>query len=384
MSSYVITNGIIYTPQGVIEQGFIEINDDKIVAVQEGQYVGDLETVDAKGKHVLPGFIDIHIHGGYGEDAMDASYEGLQHLTEQLLSEGTTSFLATTMTQSDEAIEHALANIADFYKQQEKGKGAEIVGIHLEGPFISEHKVGAQNPKFVQRPSVEKIQHFQQVAQDLIKIITIAPEVSGATEVIQALSDDIIFSMGHTVATFDEANDAVAQGAKHITHLYNAGSGFEHRNPGIFGSAWTNDHIHTEIIGDGVHSHPAAVNIAYKQKGNERMYLITDAMRAKGMPEGEYDLGGQNVIVKDNEAHLATGSLAGSILRMNDGLNNLVQFTGAPLGELWRVTSLNQAQALGIDDTKGSIENGKDADIVIVDDNIQVEKTIKAGTVHQF
>ncbi|MCM3518038.1 N-acetylglucosamine-6-phosphate deacetylase [Staphylococcus xylosus] len=384
MTKYVIANGRIYTENETIEQGYILIENGKIIQIAEGEYQGDLTTIDVKGQHVLPGFIDIHMHGGYGEDAMDGSFEGLKHLSESLLSEGTTSFLATTMTQSDENIIKALKNIVDYQEQQDSLNAASIVGIHLEGPFISEYKVGAQNPAYVQRPSVEKVQQFQEIANNQIKVMTFAPEVEGADETLSTLHDQINFSIGHTVATFDEVNEAVAQGAKHVTHLYNAGTPFEHRNPGLSGAAWLNDDLSTESIVDGIHSHPASVKIAYKQKGNKRFFLITDAMRAKGMPDGEYDLGGQNVVVKGSEARLASGALAGSILKMNEGLKNLIAYTGASLDDLWRVTSLNQAIALKIEGDKGSIAIGKDADIVVVDDDIQVLTTIKSGKVHNF
>ncbi|MEB7690716.1 N-acetylglucosamine-6-phosphate deacetylase [Staphylococcus equorum] len=384
MAEYVIENGRIYTEEEIIERGYIIVKNDKITDVGKGDYEGALTTYDAQGQHVLPGFIDIHMHGGYGEDAMDASYDGLKHLAESLLSEGTTSFLATTMTQSDENITKALENIIEYQKQQNVLKAADIVGIHLEGPFISEHKVGAQNPAYVQRSSIEKVQQFQKTANNQIKVITFAPEVEGAHETLEALHDQIRFSIGHTVATFDETNEAVARGAKHVTHLYNAGTPFEHREPGVFGAAWTNDSLSTELIVDGIHSHPTAIQIAYKQKGNTRFFLITDAMRAKGMPDGEYDLGGQNVIVKGSEARLASGALAGSILKMNEGLKNLIQYTGDSLDNLWRVTSLNQAIALNIESQKGSLKVGKDADIVIVDDEITVQTTIKAGEIHKF
>ncbi|MGW7806135.1 N-acetylglucosamine-6-phosphate deacetylase [Staphylococcus xylosus] len=384
MTKYIIANGRIYTENETIEQGYILIENGKIIQIAEGEYQGDLTTIDVKGQHVLPGFIDIHMHGGYGEDAMDGSFEGLKHLSESLLSEGTTSFLATTMTQSDENIIKALKNIVDYQEQQDSLNAASIVGIHLEGPFISEYKVGAQNPAYVQRPSVEKVQQFQEIANNQIKVMTFAPEVEGADETLSTLHDQINFSIGHTVATFDEVNEAVAQGAKHVTHLYNAGTPFEHRNPGLSGAAWLNDDLSTESIVDGIHSHPASVKIAYKQKGNKRFFLITDAMRAKGMPDGEYDLGGQNVVVKGSEARLASGALAGSILKMNEGLKNLIAYTGASLDDLWRVTSLNQAIALKIEGDKGSIAIGKDADIVVVDDDIQVLTTIKSGKVHNF
>ncbi|MGW7898461.1 N-acetylglucosamine-6-phosphate deacetylase [Staphylococcus shinii] len=384
MSKYVIANGRIYTENETIAQGYIIIDNGKIAQIGTGEYQGELTTIDLKGQHVLPGFIDIHMHGGYGEDAMDASFEGLKHLSESLLSEGTTSFLATTMTQSDENIIKALKNIVNYQGQQDNLNAASIVGIHLEGPFISEHKVGAQNPAYVQRPSVAKIHQFQEIANDQIKVMTFAPEVEGASETLAALHNQINFSIGHTVATFDEVNEAVAHGAKHVTHLYNAGTAFEHRNPGLSGAAWVNDKLSTESIVDGIHSHPASIKIAYKQKGNKRFFLITDAMRAKGMPDGEYDLGGQNVKVKGSEARLASGALAGSILKMNEGLKNLIKFTGASLDDLWRVTSLNQAIALNIEDNKGSIAVGKDADIVVVDDDMQVLTTIKSGEVHNF
>lgn len=384
MVEYVIENGRIYTETETIDCGYIIIKSGKIAGLGIGTYEGDLQTIDAQGHHILPGFIDIHMHGGYGEDAMDASMTGLKHLSESLLSEGTTSYLATTMTQSDENITKALKNIATYQTQQDTKNTAEIVGIHLEGPFISEHKVGAQNPGYVQRPSVEKLKYFQNIANNHIKVVTFAPEVDGAKETLATFKDQIIFSIGHTVATFDESNEAVENGAKHVTHLYNAGTPFEHREPGLFGAAWVNEKLNTEVIVDGIHSHPAAVNIAYKQKGNEHFYLITDAMRAKGMPDGEYDLGGQNVIVRGSEARLASGALAGSILKMNTGLHNLIKITGDTLDNLWRVTSLNQAIALNIDDKKGSLKTGKDADIVIVNDDIEVQTTIKNGEIHHF
>ncbi|WP_251518931.1 MULTISPECIES: N-acetylglucosamine-6-phosphate deacetylase [Staphylococcus] len=384
MSKYVLINGCIYTEREKIDKGYVIIKNGKIAGLGNGNYEGELETYDMKGRHILPGFIDMHIHGGYGEDAMDGSFDGLKHLSESLLSEGTTSYVPTTMTQSEQNIKAALKNIADYQSQQDRYQAAEVVGVHLEGPFISEHKVGAQNPKYVQRPTVEKLQQFQESANNQIKVITFAPEVKGALALLQSFKDKIRFSIGHSVATFEETNKAAQNGARHVTHLYNAATPFEHRKPGVFGAAWTNDDLHTEIIVDGVHSHPAAVKIAYKQKGNSRFFLITDAMRAKGMPEGEYDLGGQNVIVKGTEARLESGALAGSILKMNDGLNNLINYTGDSLENLWRVTSLNQAKALKIDDRKGSLKVGNDADIVVLDNDINVQLTIKSGKMHHF
>lgn len=377
---YVIKSKNIFTEEGIVD-GYIVINNKKIEAIQTGLYSGEDSVYDYHEAYIMPGFIDIHIHGGYGEDAMDASFEGLKHLSKSLLSEGTTSFLPTTMTQSNENITQALQNIKNVH--DDEYEGAEILGVHLEGPFISEEKIGAQNPKYVQQPNVEQLKTFQEQSGDLIKIITFAPEKEGAKEMIESFPE-IIFSIGHSAATYEQAEQAVVSGARHITHLYNGSSGFQHREPGVVGMALTNDAIHTEVIVDGLHAHPASVKLAIIAKGNEKFYLITDAMRAKGKPDGVYDLGGQAVTVKDGEARISSGALAGSVLKMNHGLKHLVEYSGKDLNELWRVTSLNQAIALKVDNNKGSIKEGKDADIVILDKNLEVMSTIKSGKRYEF
>lgn len=377
---YVIKSKNIFTEEGIVD-GYIIINNNKIENVQSGSYSGGDSVYDYQNAYILPGFIDIHIHGGYGEDAMDASFEGLKHLSKSLLSEGTTSFLPTTMTQSNENIIQALQNIKNVHNDEYEG--SEILGVHLEGPFISEEKIGAQNPKYVQQPNVEQLKTFQEQSGNLIKIITFAPEKEGAKEMIESFPE-IIFSIGHSAATYEQAEQAVANGARHITHLYNGSSGFQHRKPGVVGMALTNDNIHTELIVDGLHAHPASVKLAITAKGNEKFYLITDAMRAKGKPDGVYDLGGQAVIVKDGEARISSGALAGSVLKMNHGLKQLLEYSGKDLSELWRVTSLNQAIALNIDNNKGSIKEEKDADIVILDENFEVISTIKSGKRYEF
>ncbi|TDM40346.1 N-acetylglucosamine-6-phosphate deacetylase [Macrococcoides goetzii] len=375
MMRYVIKSTNIFTEEGIVD-GFVVINNNKIETVQPGIYSGEDNVYDYQNAYIMPGFIDIHIHGGYGEDAMDASFEGLKHLSKSLLSEGTTSFLPTTMTQSNENIVKALQNIKNVYKSDYEG--AEILGIHLEGPFISEEKIGAQNPKYVQQPNVQQLKTFQEQSGNLIKVITFAPEKEGAKAMMESFPE-IIFSIGHSAATYEQAEQAVMDGARHITHLYNGSSGFLHREPGVVGMALTNDDVHTELIVDGLHAHPASVKLAITAKGNEKFYLITDAMRAKGKPDGVYDLGGQAVTVKDGEARISSGALAGSVLRMNHGLKHLLEYSGRDLSELWRVTSLNQAIALKVEDSKGSIKEGKDADIVILDKHFEVISTIKSG-----
>lgn len=370
----VIENVIVYQLNKAVK-GYVVIDEEYISEVGEGDYNGDISArIDGKGQHLLPGFIDIHIHGGYGQDAMDADEEALRLLSDGLMSEGTTSFLATTMTEDLERVAKAMTAAAQFSNSH----GAEIIGIHMEGPFISADKVGAQNPKYVKVPTVEQIKHLQQQADGLIKIITMAPEVEGAMEVIEALGEEMIISLGHTTADYDKMNEAAEHGARHITHLYNAATGFSHREPGAFAAAWLNDKFSVECIVDGIHSHPAAVLLAYRLKGIGQMMLITDSMRAKGMPDGEYELGGQPVFKTGERAVLGDGTLAGSVLTMNGALRNFMQFTGVPLEEAWRVTSYNQAAALGMDD-RGVIEKGKYADLVLVDQEINVLMTVKKG-----
>lgn len=371
----VINNVKIYTEDGVIDKGYVVIEQQRIAEVSHGYYNGTChDVIDGKGGILLPGFIDIHIHGGYGADVMDADMGALTTLAEGLLTEGTTSFLATTMTEDLTRVKNALETASRY-----EGPGAEIIGIHLEGPFISEHKVGAQNPEYVIHPTTVLIDELQQAARGKIKIMTIAPEVDGAMDVITAKHDDIIFSIGHTVATYDEMNTAVAAGAKHITHLYNAATPFNHRNPGAFGAAWVNDDLKTECIVDGIHSHQASVKIAYRLKGRDRFMIITDAMRAKGMPDGDYELGGQAVVKQHDKAVLADGTLAGSILKMNEALRNFMAYTGETLDNAWRVVSYNQAAALGLSDEIGSIKQGKYADLVLVDEELNVLTAVKKG-----
>lgn len=277
MSELIIYNGKVYTEDGKIDNGYIHVKDGQIVAIGEvndkaaidNDTTNKIQVIDAKGHHVLPGFIDIHIHGGYGQDAMDGSYDGLKYLSENLLSEGTTSYLATTMTQSTDKIDNALINIAKYEAEQDVHNAAEIVGIHLEGPFISENKVGAQHPQYVVRPFIDKIKHFQETANGLIKIMTFAPEVEGAKEALETYKDDIIFQLviqwQHTKKQLKLLSEELNMSRIYI--MQRRHSNIENQ---VFWVAWLNDALHTEMIVDGTHSHPASVAIAYRMKGNER------------------------------------------------------------------------------------------------------------------
>lgn len=336
--------------------------------------------IEARGKNwtAFPGFIDVHIHGAAGHDAMDATPEAVKGLAGVLPKEGTTSFLATTMTQSDEAISAALKNIRDF--QMEDGQ-AEMLGVHLEGPFISDKRAGAQPIEHIVEPSYPLFQKWQKLSGNQIRLVTLAPETTNGLAFIKNLAEDgVIASIGHSDGTLEEVQAAVRAGASHVTHLYNQMSPFHHRNPGVVGASLTEKGLTVEVIADFIHSHPTSVELAFRQKGAERLILITDAMRAKGLAPGVYDLGGQDVQVTRKDARLADGTLAGSILTMDAAIRNVQSITGCSLNELVSMTSANAAKELGLSN-KGSLQEGTDADVAILDDSFTVQLTICRGTI---
>ncbi len=330
---------------------------------------------------IIPGFIDQHIHGAAGSDAMDGTIEDLKKIACALVKEGTTSFLATTMTQSVENITNALQAVKE-YKALGLTEGAEIAGVHLEGPFIATEAIGAQPLEYVANPSVETFKIYEEASGNTIKIVTLAPEVEGSTELIKYLcSKNIVASIGHTVAKYSDVEKAVKDGAKNLTHTYNAMKGLHHREAGTVGGALMFDELNCEIICDGIHVSAPAIKVLYKNKPHEKFTLITDAMRAKHMPDGNYELGGQPVIVKNGEARLPNGVLAGSVLRMNVAVKNVMNFLNLPLEEVVKYATINPARNLGIDNEVGSIREGKRANLVVVDENLDVYMTIRDGVI---
>ncbi|MCZ2258534.1 N-acetylglucosamine-6-phosphate deacetylase [Sporosarcina sp. G11-34] len=331
-----------------------------------------------KGWIVVPGFIDVHIHGASGFDVMDGTVEALNGLAHALPREGTTSFLATTMTQTEENIETALENASHFTADETQ---AEMIGIHLEGPFISPIRAGAQPIEHIVSPSVSLFKKWQTLSGNRIKLVTLAPEMDDGLAFIEEVTKEgVIASLGHSDATVELVGEAVAAGARHITHLYNQMSPFHHREPGVVGAALIEDDLSVEIIADLIHSHPKAVEVAYRQKKASGIILITDAMRAKGLAPGLYDLGGQDVVVTDEDARLEDGTLAGSILTMEDAAKNMKAVTDCTLSELVAMTSANAAKQLGLTN-KGKIEGGKDADLTIIDEAWTVQMTICRGNI---
>ncbi len=381
MKKSILISGI--TIADAIEESFVGdilLEDGKISRVAKKLDVQADNYVDATGKNwtAFPGFIDIHIHGAAGFDVMDATLEALSGLAAALPKEGTTSFLATTMTQTENAISAALQNIHEFEAQEGQ---AQMLGVHLEGPFISRKRAGAQPIEHIIEPSLALFQKWQKLSGDHIRVVTVAPETTNGSKFIKELAEEgVIASIGHSDATFEEVQTAVACGAKHVTHLYNQMSPLHHRNPGVVGAALLEDALSVEVIADFIHSHPSAVELAFRQKRADRFILITDAMRAKGLPPGVYDLGGQDVQVTGKDARLADGTLAGSILTMEKAVQNIKSILNCSLNELVAITSANAATALGLS-TKAKLKAGMDADVTIVDDSFTVQMTICKGTI---
>lgn len=382
VDNMLIINGKLFLEETIIENGYVHIKDDKIISVGDMKYVPiDDKVIDAKGHNVLPGFIDQHIHGANGADNMDATEEAVATIARFLPKEGTTAYLATTMTQSVENINKSLHAIVDYADNNNPPGEAEIIGIHLEGPFISKERVGAQNPNYIQIPTKEAFDIFWKESNGFIKIITYAPEEAedGFTSYLR--EHKVIPSAGHTDAYYDEIIKEIPEGLCNLTHFHNAMTPHHHRNPGAVTAGFVYPALKAELIVDGIHLAPAVVNATFKIKGADNIILITDAMRAKGLEDGEYDLGGQNVVKKGIEARLDNGSLAGSVAEMNFVVNNMQRFTDATISELLKMSSSNSAKHLQVFDRKGSLTVGKDADIVIVNDDINILTTICRGKV---
>lgn len=381
MNKSILISGV--TIADAIEESYIGdilLEDGKISRVAEKIDAQADVHIDATDKNwtAFPGFIDVHIHGAAGHDAMDATPAALNGVAGALPKEGTTSFLATTMTQSDEAISAAVKNIRDFQTQDGQ---AEMLGVHLEGPFISDKRAGAQPIEHIVEPSYPLFRKWQKLSGGQIRLVTLAPETTNGLTFIKSLTEDgVIASIGHSDGTLEEVQAAVRSGASHVTHLYNQMSPFHHRNPGVVGAALTETGLTVEVIADFIHSHPTSVELAFRQKGAERLILITDAMRAKGLAPGVYDLGGQDVQVTRKDARLADGTLAGSILTMDTAIRNIQSITGCSLNELVAMTSANAAKELGLA-SKGKLQAGTDADIAILDDSFTVQLTICRGTI---
>jgi len=372
-----IINGKILLPDSILCDKALAFDTEtgKICGIMDSAPVG-ADVIDAAGNYVAPGLVDIHIHGYLGEDTCDAKPEGIKKMAYGVAKNGVTSFLPTTMTVSKAEIIAALDAVRSLKEESRTWDGAEIIGVHAEGPFINPSKKGAQAEENILSPDAS----FILENADIITSVTLAPEMDKDHACIKTLAADgrVLVSMGHTDATFEEAMSAAADGVNHATHLFNAMSALAHRNPGVVGAALASDNVSVEVIADTFHINPGLYSIIEKVKG-DKMVLITDCTRAGGMPDGEYDLGGQPIFLKGIECRLADGTIAGSVLKLNDAVKNVIAHTALPVNEVFHMASLNPATAIGCADRLGSLEAGKDADIIIADENINIIKTIKKG-----
>ncbi|SFO48808.1 N-acetylglucosamine-6-phosphate deacetylase [Pseudobutyrivibrio sp. JW11] len=377
-----IINGSVFLEDGKFDEVDVVCKDGLISDIgQDVASSSDTEIFDASDCYVIPGLCDIHLHGCMSFDACDGTKEALAAMAKYEASVGVTSILPTTMTYPEDTLTTIAKAVADYRKYDNGKEGfATIHGINMEGPFISTEKKGAQNPKYIQNPDYDMFHRINIASGNSVRLCDIAPETDGAMEFIDKAKDETRISLAHTTADYDTCKEAFRRGAKHLTHLFNAMPAFTHRAPGPIGAAAENENVTPELICDGVHVYPAAVNMMYKVFGADRLIMISDSMRATGLPDGEYELGGQPVIVKGRRATLHDGTIAGSATNLFDCMMTAVKEMNIPLTDAILCTSRNPAKAIGVYDTVGSITIGKQADFVIINkSDLSIKKVIVRG-----
>ena len=382
-----VIGGKIVTPSAVIENGVVLAEDGKITfvgAANEAQPEPGSRIVDAAGGVVMPGFIDTHFHGSGGDDVMANGAEGIRRISRALLKFGTTGFLATTIAaRHSELMKATEDTLAAENADRNSPEGAEILGLHIEGPYINLKFKGAQPVEGIRDPNFDECRELLAAGKGRIKIMTMAPELPGAMELIRFLkANGVAVSLGHSEADYDTALAAIDAGATRATHLYNAMSGVHHRKPGLASAVLNEPGIQAELICDGVHVHPRMAQLAWRAKGRDGITLITDATAAQGVGDGTFTLGDFQIQVRGPLCTLMDGvTIAGSVLTMNRAVGNAMDFTGMNLIDAAYTSSLASARACGVADRKGSIEAGKDADLVVLKPDFSVSHTIRAGVV---
>ena len=376
----IINNARIVLKDRLLEDGSLRIEDGKIVEIipadrRDGSAgTADEEIIDAGGAIVMPGFIDIHIHGCADIDFMDASAEAYRTTSKALYAEGVTTYLATTLTSDAASLEKVAATVKEAVKDN-----PSLGGIHLEGPYISVKHKGAQNEDFIRDPDIEELKKLQEISGGNVRYIALAPEKEGAMEFIsEARKLGVVCSAGHTDATFSDMEKAIEAGLTNTTHTHNAMSGHHHRNPGVVTAAMYFNELNCEVICDGIHVCPDSVKTFFKVVGEDRFILITDSLKIKHSDVESFSLFGLDCVRKNGAAYLTSGPLAGSLLTMDRGIRNIREWTGASLVALAKVSSTNAARAIGFDD-RGEIAVGKLADLVLMDDELQVKAVYKLG-----
>ncbi len=384
MPNQLIFNARVVTELEVIEDGFVHHCEGQILYTGRAEELADYvsgsdvvpfeEQIDAQGSWLLPGFIDVHVHGGSGCDFMNATQQALDTITAFHARHGTTAMLATTVTAPRSDLEQVLIAVSQY--QRSAMPYAQLLGVHLEGPFISPRWPGAQNPSHITLPQREWLEDWHERYAGLVRIVTLAPEREGALELIAWLRDQqIVPACGHTDASYAEIEAAVRAGLTHAAHAFNAMKPLHHREPGTVGAVLTDDSISTEVIADGHHVHPAAIQLLVRMKQPHHLLLITDAMSAAGLGDGTYDIGGLPVTVQEGVARLTSnGSLAGSTLTMIDAYRYLVQQIGVSFVEASRFASMNPARLLHLEHRLGSIAKGKQADLLVMNDAFELQR----------
>lgn len=370
--------GSIILEDKVVNNAYLEVKEDGTFGGIHDSVNDNEDVVDYSNYTVAPGLVDTHIHGYVGHDVMDVDFDGLNEISEGLLSCGVTSFLPTTLTDSTENLNAACALIGERY---EDVSGAKIRGIFLEGPFFTEEHKGAQNPKYMGDPSIEKLDKWNNLSKDLVNKIAIAPERDGVKEFIEfANSKEIRTALAHSSATYVEAKEAVDAGANIFIHTFNGMSGLHHREPGMVGAALSLKDVYAEVIADGHHVHPAAIDVVIKARGKDETVLVTDCMRAGGQGEGDSMLGEFEVLVQDGAARLKSNhSLAGSVLELIQGVQNIVEWDLGNVADAINMASLNPAKSVGIDNVCGKIAAGYEADFIVIDEAATLQATYLNG-----
>ena len=384
MKRLAVTAGRVMTPDRVILDGVVLVEGPKILEVGSRRAVrfsrDEFQVVGHSQQLLAPGFIDVHTHGAMGRDVMEGTDEALEVISRFLATHGTTSFLATTVTASPIATLQAVEALGS--QVDRPLPGARMLGLHLEGPFINPEKRGAHTAKYIRRPSTLIFDQLLACSNHQIKLITVAPEVEGSLELIRfARAKGVVVSLGHSNATLEETMAAIALGAGNATHTFNAMRPFSHRDPGILGAVLTAPEIWAELIADGVHVSPAAINLCIQCKSARRILLISDAVSATGMPEGQYRLSDIEITLSGGICRTREGQLAGSTLTQDQALRNMVRWSHLPLEAVLGMLTRNPAQSLGIAESKGTLAEGRDADMVLLDRNLRVNTTIIQGEV---
>jgi len=376
-----IDGGTIVSPSKLIHEGLVLIEEGQIklvVSKKDHKIPSDYEIIDANNMLVLPGFIDLHVNGGGGSDVMDGSYDSINTMAIAHAKHGTTAILPTTISAPDDVISGGLRAIASA--MQKGTQGAKILGAHLEGPFLASQKSGAHNPKYLQPLSVKKLDEYFEASNQTIRIVTFSPELEGSTAFIEKIkSMKAIASIGHSDATYDITIKAIKDGITHASHVFNGMRGMDGKEPGTVGAVLLSNGVWAEVIADGFHVHPGMISILLKTKGIEKTVLVTDAMKAAASSMQSCELFGVEITIRNGRTYTKDGHLAGSVLTLEKAVKNVYEWAGLPLCAVVKMASLNPASELGIEERKGSIEVGKDADIVIASKDLAIRNVLIEG-----